>query len=78
MSAASMRMLDAADSMRREPDPLFPVLSDWLTRVAMDATRREPFQPPDTHAAYLATGERADATRAAETYLTAIHEGATP
>lgn len=78
MSAAVVRMLEAADWMRLEATPFHDALGDWLRRVAMDAARREPWQTPDVRAQYLTTGERADAIRAADTYLTAIHEGATP
>jgi hypothetical protein len=78
VSRAVVRMLEAADWMRLEATPFYDSLRRWLTRVAEDAARREPFQKPDVHATFLATGERADAVRAADTYLTAIHEGATP
>lgn len=78
MSAATARMLEAAAWMRDDPEPIYPVLSVWLLRVAKDAVRREGNQAPDVHAQFLTSGERADATRAAETYLTAFLQGATP
>jgi hypothetical protein len=73
MTRAVTRMREAADWMRLEPAPMYTQVAAWLTRVAADAARRQPWQTPAQHATYLATGERANATATADAYLTVIH-----